>query len=1315
LAQAAHYPNGRAEAVGELAFHAFVKLQFNEAERLYKRIYTETGNEQELLIADIGLMKIYQRQALYPKYYEYRNKAVKRLRRLDEERADFIDPHAIARLNYAHTDFLLTSAVYTYYLRQTSEAVFFLSQIQPEELQNDEAQWLYYHYLRGACELYEDPDGTSLLLRSFDDLMLCLQQAQSNNYIYFEANALQGMAELLIDSADATYLENRRPYALESLGYPTDSLFALQLARQALGLFKEYGDDYQTAATYTTIGKYFNRHGRYSEARDSIYKALAYVTPERNLPEWIASIHAELSISYAGMGEKQKSDEHRNAYLDILQYTRQDREAENRYLVLRAEARQLNWILTFITLSIVLVIGFFWSFNRWSKRRNRTQTERLRLILAICRKVTASIPPYAVSEQEIRRAIHEAIGEDWKQLGQDTCLQSVIQPYIDWTINHGNAFIRLDNEQKTLEEQRYVYERHIARNKRENIVKKTCLSIVSGMVPYIDRILHEIRKLRRTDNSIENDYRSKYQYIDELVTAINEYNEILTLWIQMKQEGAWKLNVENFALNELFELLGKGRKAFEMHKQTLIVEPTAAIVKADKALTMFMINTLAENARKYTPDGGTIRIAATMTEQYVEISVADNGRGLSPEDVALIESEKIYDSRQIGAQDNDAESLRLRKGSGFGLINCKGIIDKYRKSGKLFEVCLFGVQSERDKGSRFFFRLPVGLQKAATCVLLFILSCTLHAESSLQALKDSIYHSNVSGNYTAALQYADSALQILNREYTAAKGTGALLSLQNTGEPAELIWWHEGFQTSYDLILFLRNEVAISCLALKRWDEYNYNNTVYEQLFKLYSEDRSWETYNIELEHSTRNKKIALLFVGLLFIALPIGYYFLYMRPRLRSRRQLEQVLDVNAIIFDASGASPSEQQTEVLQREPYSMQFVPQRIVTDIFGSINEWIETDAIGIAVYDEVGKTLNFASNPPDKPVPEVVHRCFECRQSIQEDEHQAFPLLVDIGETTSCIGVFYLHRRGTVQETDRLLLELVARHMGIVLFNSVIKPATHYRSIASAYDDTHRASWEDNQLHVQNLVLDNCLSAIKHETVYYPNKLKQIVEQLSAGKYAATDERQAIYSMFELMEYYKGVFTLLHACASRQLEDVTFRRATIPVEDLLSDAERYLERIHKTKAKDIQLTVNYPPPTTLRVVGDRILLQYLLENLINDAVSVPDHGRLEINVGEEEHFVRFRFTDHRRSLSAAEANDLFMPSLQRMKGTGEQLRGTAFLICKQIIREHDEYVGWRGCRIFAESSEQTGFNVVFTIPKRERKITNGDNKISNLEN
>lgn len=107
----------------------------------------------------------------------------------------------------------------------------------------------------------------------------------------------------------------------------------------------------------------------------------------------------------------------------------------------------------------------------------------------------------------------------------------------------------------------------------------------------------------------------------------------------MKQ-GSLSLNIETFELNELFELLRKGSRTFEMKRQSLEVQPTDIRVKADKALTLFMINTLAENARKYTPQGGMVKVYARQEEDYVEISVEDNGCGLSPEDVARIVGEK---------------------------------------------------------------------------------------------------------------------------------------------------------------------------------------------------------------------------------------------------------------------------------------------------------------------------------------------------------------------------------------------------------------------------------------------------------------------------------------------------------------------------------------------------------------------------------------------------------------------------------------------------------------------------------------------------
>ena len=59
----------------------------------------------------------------------------------------------------------------------------------------------------------------------------------------------------------------------------------------------------------------------------------------------------------------------------------------------------------------------------------------------------------------------------------------------------------------------------------------------------------------------------------------------------------------------------------------------------------------------------------------------------------------------------DKEELKRSKGSGFGLMNCKGIIEKYKKTNELFRVCVFDIESEPGKGSCFTFTLHMADEK----------------------------------------------------------------------------------------------------------------------------------------------------------------------------------------------------------------------------------------------------------------------------------------------------------------------------------------------------------------------------------------------------------------------------------------------------------------------------------------------------------------------------------------------------------------------------------------------------------------------------
>ena len=65
----------KAEAYNNLAFCAFMKMDFERAEYLFQLVYRETTSELERLIADVGMMKICQRTAMNKEFYDYRNSA----------------------------------------------------------------------------------------------------------------------------------------------------------------------------------------------------------------------------------------------------------------------------------------------------------------------------------------------------------------------------------------------------------------------------------------------------------------------------------------------------------------------------------------------------------------------------------------------------------------------------------------------------------------------------------------------------------------------------------------------------------------------------------------------------------------------------------------------------------------------------------------------------------------------------------------------------------------------------------------------------------------------------------------------------------------------------------------------------------------------------------------------------------------------------------------------------------------------------------------------------------------------------------------
>jgi cell division protein FtsL len=312
----------------------------------------------------------------------------------------------------------------------------------------------------------------------------------------------------------------------------------------------------------------------------------------------------------------------------------------------------------------------------------------------------------------------------------------------------------------------------------------------------------------------------------------------------------------------------------------LNVETTDAVVKADRVLTLFMLNTLADNARKFTDCEGRVDVSATQTADYVEISVEDTGSGMTEEQL-----EHLFDHKIV-------------EGHGFGLLNCKGIIEKYRKISQIFSVCKIGATSTLGKGSRLYFRLPKGIARIVIA-LLCLVPIQMQAQPDeidnlgmASIYSDSAYFCNINGEYERTLVFADSCRYYLNKHYLnqVPRGRYLMRPMGNLSLMApEIKWYHDSIKTNYHIILDIRNESAVAALALHEWQLYSYNNRIYTQLFKEMSADVTLGEYCSTMQQSQTNKTIAIIMLVLLMISIIPAYYLLYYRHRLYDRFVREQ------------------------------------------------------------------------------------------------------------------------------------------------------------------------------------------------------------------------------------------------------------------------------------------------------------------------------------------------------------------------------------------------------------------------------------------
>lgn len=235
---------------------------------------------------------------------------------------------------------------------------------------------------------------------------------------------------------------------------------------------------------------------------------------------------------------------------------------------------------------------------------------------------------------------------------------------------------------------------------------------------FVSTVSHELRTPLTTIKALTRllmreglDETKRREYIETISVECDRQIDLVLNLLDLSriEGGVLRVTHERVDVQEVISSVVKSEtRSAEKRRHDLRFDPNLEVppVCADPKELRRVLSNIVENAIKYTPDGGSIVLSALQQDGQVAINVADNGRGIPPEDMPIL-FDKFHRGRPAPHSEamrgatTDAEFLEDAdvSGVGLGLYLARNVMEQM--GGRIT------VESQVGQGSTFKLHLPV--------------------------------------------------------------------------------------------------------------------------------------------------------------------------------------------------------------------------------------------------------------------------------------------------------------------------------------------------------------------------------------------------------------------------------------------------------------------------------------------------------------------------------------------------------------------------------------------------------------------------------